>query len=165
MNELPAIDHQLNRQRLALARNLAKMLDSAFTIPGTNQRFGLDSILGFAPIVGDILPIGVSLYIVYLAQRMGVPRKDIYRMLANVGMDAAIGAVPLAGDIMDIFFKANLKNLALMERHLEYQEFGRLPKPTLLEGLFGRRRRRPSSVPPQRQTIDIVPEHRLKDKS
>ena len=99
-----------------LAR-LADLMDSTFRLPG-GFRFGLDGLIGLIPGVGDLAGAAVSLYIVARAHRLGVSRATLYRMLLNVGAEALIGTIPLVGDIFDFAFKANLRNLALLERKL-----------------------------------------------
>lgn len=97
---------------------LAALLDSAWSIPGTSIRFGADSLLGFIPGIGDALGLLLSGYIVSEAKRLGAPPSLIARMSVNVGIDAAIGAIPVLGDLFDVAFKANLRNAALLREHL-----------------------------------------------
>lgn len=104
--------------RLARLRRLAWLVDGAFRIPGTRFRFGLNSLIGLTPAAGDALLAAVSLYIVYQAHRLGVPREKLGRMLGNVAIEASAGAVPILGDLFDVAFKANLRNLAIIEEHL-----------------------------------------------
>ena len=104
--------------RLSRLKRLAWMVDAAFRIPGTRFRFGLNSLIGLTPAAGDAVLAAISLYIVYEAHRLGVPRQKLTRMLRNVGIEAAAGAVPLLGDLFDMGFKANLRNLAIVEDHL-----------------------------------------------
>ena len=104
--------------RLARLRRLARLLDSAIGIPGTRFRVGLDGLLGFAPGVGDAALGLVSLYIVNEARKLGLPRHKLLRMLGNVVMDVAAGSVPVVGDLFDMAFKANLRNLDIIEDHL-----------------------------------------------
>ena len=112
------------RQRLERLRRLAWLLDGAARVPGTRFRFGLNSLIGLVPGGGDAVLAGLSLLIVWEAHRLGVPQSLLARMLANVGVEALGGAVPLVGDLFDMAFKANLRNLALLERHL--RDTGRL---------------------------------------
>jgi uncharacterized protein DUF4112 len=93
-------------------------MDGAFRLPGSKFRFGLNSVIGLPPGAGDALLGAISLYIVYQGYRLGVPRADIARMLGNVAVEAAIGSVPVAGDLFDVAFKANLRNLAIIDRHV-----------------------------------------------
>ena len=99
-------------------RRLAWMLDGAVLLPGTRFRFGLNSVIGLVPVGGDVVLAGLSLLIVWEARRLGVPGPVLARMVANVGIEAAGGALPLVGDAFDMVFKANLRNIALIERHL-----------------------------------------------
>jgi hypothetical protein len=100
------------------ARRLSVLLDSAIQIPGTNLRIGLDPILGaLLPELGDALTAVLSLTLVGVAFRQRVPRPVLARMLINILFDALLGAVPVLGDVFDFAFKANEKNLALLERH------------------------------------------------
>lgn len=100
------------------ARRLATLLDSAVKIPGTDIRIGLDPILGLLlPELGDALTGTLSLTLLLLAFRERVPKLVIGRMLLNIAIDALLGAVPVLGDLFDFGFRANEKNLALVERH------------------------------------------------
>jgi len=101
------------------ARALARLLDSAIRIPGTGIRIGLDPILGLIPGLGDVAGAGMAGYTVLLAARLGAPRSVILRMLGNVALDTLVGAVPLLGDLFDAGWKANTRNVALLERYLE----------------------------------------------
>lgn len=96
-------------------RDVARIMDNLVRIPGTKIHIGLDSILGIVPGVGDILAILPSLYIIYLSHRAGVQRALLGRMLVNVGIDVVVGSIPLIGDVFDIFWKANERNVRLLE--------------------------------------------------
>lgn len=98
---------------------LAFLLDSAFVIPGTNRRIGLDPLLGLIPVIGDAAGVLLSSYILYEARRLGVPRHLLARMALNVAFDGLVGVVPVAGDLFDAAFKANRRNVRLLRRHLE----------------------------------------------
>jgi hypothetical protein len=104
---------------LARARTVARLLDSAARVPGTNIRFGADAIIGLVPGLGDIGGAALAGYLVILAQRLGVPRAVVLRMLANVAVDTLAGSVPVIGDLFDVAYKSNLRNVALLERALE----------------------------------------------
>ena len=103
---------------LERVRALARLLDSAVKIPGTNIRFGADSIVGLIPGLGDMAGTVLSGYIVLVATRLGVPPSVVTRMLVNIGVDTLAGSVPLVGDLFDVGWKANQKNVALIERHV-----------------------------------------------
>lgn len=104
--------------RLARLRRLARLLDSAIGIPGTRFRVGLDGLFGLVPGGGDMAMGLVSLYIVNEARKMGLPQHKLLRMLGNVALDVAAGSVPIVGDLVDMAFKANLRNLDIIEEHL-----------------------------------------------
>lgn len=95
---------------------LARLLDTAIRIPGTNIRLGLDAVLGLIPGAGDAVGALLSSYIILAAARQGAPRAVLLRMIGNVAIDSVIGAVPVIGDIFDIAFKSNARNAALLER-------------------------------------------------
>lgn len=100
-------------------RRIARLLDTAIGIPGTKFRIGLDPILGLIPGGGDLISGGISLYMIYLATRFGLAKEEIGKMLLNVGIETVAGSVPLIGDLFDAYFKANMRNLEILERHLE----------------------------------------------
>ena len=110
-----------HEQRLVQVRWLARMLDDRFAVPGTNLRFGWDSILGLFPWLGDTLTSLLSLLIVHHAWQTGASRLTLARMLGNVGLDFAVGAIPFLGDLFDFVWKANRKNARLLEQHLRRQ--------------------------------------------
>jgi hypothetical protein len=102
---------------LALLRRWAVLLDSAFRVPGTGVRVGLDAIIGLVPGLGDfVAPVFTGLLLV-TGFRMRLPAVVQARMVLNAALDMAVGLVPLLGDLVDIAWKANLRNLALLERH------------------------------------------------
>jgi hypothetical protein len=98
-------------------RALARVQDELVRIPGTRIRFGLDALAGLIPGVGDALTTGVSAYVLLTATRMGAPPSVIARMAGNVALDLLLGAVPLLGDLFDVGWKANTRNVRLLERH------------------------------------------------
>jgi hypothetical protein len=96
---------------------LATVFDTAFILPGTNVRFGVESLLRLVPGIGDVAASLLSFYLLYEASRLGVPRLLMARMAANVVLEGAVGVVPFAGDAFDIFFRANRRNVALLRAH------------------------------------------------
>ena len=100
-------------------RRWASLLDSRFRVPGTNIRFGLDPILSLIPGLGDLASPIFTAALLAQVFRQRVPKIVIMRMLLNALIDAAIGAIPIAGQLGDIFFRANVRNLALLERHAD----------------------------------------------
>lgn len=103
---------------LGRARFAARLLDDAFRVPGTNVRIGVDPLISVVPVSGDLVAGGLSLYIVAEAARCDVPPRTLARMLANVGVDTVGGSVPILGSLVDVAWKANRKNVALLEEHL-----------------------------------------------
>jgi len=104
----------VTRTRIARATRLAGWLDTAFRIPGTRIRIGLDPILGLLPGLGDAVAALVGGFIVWTALRAGAPRPVVARMLGNVAIDAIVGAVPLLGTVIDVVFKAHQRNARLL---------------------------------------------------
>jgi hypothetical protein len=104
------------RERL---RRLAWMLDSSIPIPGTGFTIGLDAIIGLFPFVGDLIGVLLSTYILGEAARMGAPKSVLGRMAANIAVEGVVGIVPFAGDAFDAVFKANQRNVRLLDRWLE----------------------------------------------
>lgn len=98
---------------------LEAVLERAVTIPGTRIPLGLDAMLGFVPVVGDVLAGAIGLYLVWEARNLGLSKWAVARMLGNVGIDTAIGAIPLAGDVFDMLYRSNSKNLRILKRHLD----------------------------------------------
>jgi hypothetical protein len=94
-------------------------MDSAFKLPIVGVRMGWDSILGLVPVVGDTLALLPSAYIMKESHRMGAPNSVLARMAVNAGIDYVIGSVPLVGDLFDIGWKSKLRNVDLLERHLQ----------------------------------------------
>ena len=111
---LPAVESEDVRR----VRILARAMDSAIRIPGTGIRLGLDSVVGLVPGAGDLVSSFMSGYIVLASARMGVPAPVVARMILNLGVDTLVGTIPLLGDLFDVGFKANLRNAALLDRHL-----------------------------------------------
>jgi hypothetical protein len=97
---------------------LAYWMDTAFEIPGLGIRFGFDAIIGLIPGLGDIITSLISLYILAAARRYGVPRATLLRMAFNIAVDTTVGAIPLLGDAFDVYWKANVMNVALLRRHV-----------------------------------------------
>jgi hypothetical protein len=119
---LPArLERAASESEMARARRvraLARLLDNAIPIPGTSWSFGFDAIVGLVPVAGDLIGGVLSGYIILEAARAEVPTITLARMLMNVGIDTLVGAVPALGDLFDAAWKANVKNAALLERHL-----------------------------------------------
>jgi hypothetical protein len=102
-------------RRLERLRRVGYLLDNSIPIPGTRMRVGIDAIIGLVPGIGDLLGGLFSLYILAEASRLGASRAVLARMAWNVALDTLVGEIPLLGDLFDAGFKANVRNLALLE--------------------------------------------------
>jgi hypothetical protein len=100
-----------------IARVIATLLDSAFTLPGTSIRIGLDPLIGLIPGFGDTLAGLLGASLLFLGAQLGLPRIVLARMSLNVFLNAAIGVIPGIGDLFSFWFKSNLRNLALIQRY------------------------------------------------
>ena len=107
-----------SRDRVARIRRLSRVLDSAVTIPRTNIKVGLDPIVGVLPGIGDVVPTAASAYIVAEAAALGAPRATLLRMCLNLLVDAVVGSIPLLGDAFDVAWRANDRNVRLLEARL-----------------------------------------------
>lgn len=108
-------------QRIARLEAIAKLLDVAFILPGTNIRYGIDGLIGLIPVIGDIITTAISLWLVREARALGAPWYITARMLGNVAVDGVVGMVPFAGDAFDVMFRANMRNVRLLRRWLDKQ--------------------------------------------
>jgi hypothetical protein len=99
-------------------RRIAKLMDSQVRVPVIGLRIGADAVLGLVPGVGDVITGLIGAYLIYEAQRLGIPRSAVLRMVANIAFDTAVGAIPVAGDIWDFFFRANDRNMQILARHV-----------------------------------------------
>jgi Domain of unknown function (DUF4112) len=118
VGERPWESRRERQRTIERLENLSLLLDAAYGIPGTKLRFGLDALLGLVPIAGDVASAALSAYLIYQARRLGLPKTAIARMIGNVALDAVLGAVPLFGDIFDVFWRANVRNVAILRRHV-----------------------------------------------
>jgi hypothetical protein len=105
-------------ERIARLDALASLLDTAFILPGTKVRFGLDAFIGLVPGIGDAITMAMSLFIVHEARQLGAPGHVLLRMLANVAVDGLFGAVPFVGDAFDVMWRANRRNMRLLQQWL-----------------------------------------------
>ena len=104
-------------QRLRALKHIARLLDSAFVLPGTDVRIGLDPLLGLVPGLGDLASPLFAIAMLWQSRDLGIPRVVQLRMVFNVVIDALVGLLPIAGDIFDFAWKANDRNMVLLERH------------------------------------------------
>lgn len=107
-------------QGLRRLERIARLMDAQFKVPGTDFRFGLDGLLGLIPGAGDLSTFAVSGYMLWIMAHNGASGYLLARMILNVLVDAIIGAIPFVGDVFDFAFKANMRNMRLMQQH--YQE-------------------------------------------
>jgi hypothetical protein len=98
---------------------LARLFDTAFILPGTNIRFGIESIMRLVPGVGDAAASALSCWLLYEAKRLDIPNHVFARMVANVAIEGVVGAVPFIGDMFDVGFRANRRNVNILREHFE----------------------------------------------
>jgi hypothetical protein len=111
------VQQQYKQRGLKQLGHLAKLMDAQFRIPGTDIRFGLDGIIGLIPGAGDLSTFAVSGYMVWVMANNGASGFVLAKMTFNILMDALIGSIPIIGDVFDIAFKANMRNMRLMQEH------------------------------------------------
>lgn len=117
-------------------RRISHVLDNAIPIPGSKARVGLDPVLGLFPGGGDTLTGLISVYIVFEAARMGVPAATLGRMGTNILFDVLAGTVPVLGDLLDVTWKANSQNVALLEKHVAAPVESRLADKVFAVGMI-----------------------------
>ena len=98
---------------------LFQLLERSFHIPGTKIPFGLDSVIGLVPVLGDVVTAAMGAYMVWEARNLGMSKWHLIRMAANVGIDTVLGAIPIAGDAFDFIWRSNSKNLRIIKKHLD----------------------------------------------
>jgi hypothetical protein len=118
VTDIPGICNDPEAARMRVEA-LEKLLERAFHIPGTKIPFGLDSIIGLVPVLGDLITAAMGAYIVWEARNLGMSKWQLIRMTANVGIDTAIGAIPIVGDAFDLVWRSNTKNLRIIKKHLD----------------------------------------------
>jgi hypothetical protein len=112
----PQDDPERDQRALQGLRLITQLFDRAFTIPGTKWRFGLDALFGLVPGLGDLAGGLVAVYALRVARNLRAPPEVQLHMLTNIALDALVGMVPVLGDIFDFAFKAQSRNLDLLER-------------------------------------------------
>lgn len=108
-----------NETILKRLRTLTHVLDNAIPIPGTPYSIGLDPLLGLIPAGGDIAGAVLSAYIVISSAQLGLPRESLVRMVLNILLEVFVGTVPVLGDLFDVAWKANVKNMELLDIHMK----------------------------------------------
>src|SRR5690242_3881640 len=132
------LEHEAIEAAMARVAMVARFMDALFVIPGTRIRLGFDAILGLVPVAGDLLAQAISTYIIWEAHQLGVGKLTLMRMFANTLIDTVIGSVPIVGDAFDVAFRANMKNLRLLQRHLEKQGYKPAAKAPVIDGEWRR---------------------------
>jgi hypothetical protein len=122
---------------LASIRALAKLMDAIIPVPGTGMKIGADALLGLIPGVGDLGSAAIGAYILNAAAKLGVPPVVLARMVLNLAIDALLGLIPFAGDLFDVMFKANMRNVKLVEEALADPTGTRRSSRWVLIGLLG----------------------------
>ena len=106
------------RRALERLRTISLLFDQAFALPGTRWRFGLDALFGLVPGLGDIAGGLVAVYAMRVARHLRAPPAVQLHILSNIALDALVGMVPVIGDIFDFAFKAQTRNLALLDAYV-----------------------------------------------
>ena len=112
------MDRRRIEQKEKLNR-LAWLMDNSFRIPGTQMRFGLDGLIGLIPGLGDAVGAIISSHILTQAAQMGAPKSLLLKMAFNIGLDAVLGIIPVVGDVSDFIWKANQRNVQLLNDYVE----------------------------------------------
>jgi hypothetical protein len=97
---------------------LTRLMDGLFEIPLVKRKFGLDPLIGLVPVLGDLIPAAIGLYLVFEARELGASRWLQARMVGNLLLDLLVGAVPVLGDFFDLMFRAHHRNLKLLQKEL-----------------------------------------------
>jgi hypothetical protein len=119
--------HERTRFRSAHSRRaaldridfLSKLFDTAFILPGTNVRFGVEAVLRLIPGIGDAAASALSCYLLYEARRLELPTHVFARMVGNVAVEGIVGAIPVLGDLFDVGFRANRRNVRILRDYFE----------------------------------------------
>jgi hypothetical protein len=114
------VDYNAQAATLKRLRQVSRLLDKVIAVPGTPIAVGLDPIIGFIPVGGDVLGLLLASYIVIEAARLGIPKKTLSKMVVNIIIDSLVGSIPILGDIFDFAWTANEYNIKLIEQHMNY---------------------------------------------
>lgn len=114
-----------NEKLIKRLRIITHLLDNAIPLPGTPYRIGLDPLLGLIPGGGDIAGAVLSAYIVISAAQLGLPRESLLRMVLNILLEVMVGTIPVLGDLFDVAWKANVKNMELLDIHIKSPQMGK----------------------------------------
>ncbi len=114
-----SVDNPSKATTVQHLRQLSNLLDNAIRLPGTSYGIGIDPILGLIPGGGDLAGGVLSTYIMWRAFKLGIPREMLLRMASNIALETVVGTVPVVGDLFDVAWKANVKNVEILEAHLD----------------------------------------------
>jgi hypothetical protein len=131
---LTRMPNEETRERL---NRLAWLLDSSIRIPGTRFTIGLDPLIGLVPVVGDLIGVALSSYILHEARNMGVGKTVLLRMAFNVAVEGVVGMVPFAGDVFDAAYKANQRNVRLLNQWIERPDKSERASRLFVGGVIG----------------------------
>ena len=109
---------------------MERLLEGLVRVPGTNRMVGLDVILDFVPVAGDVIAAAMGSWMAWEARNLGMSKMQIARMGGNIGLDFVLGLIPWVGAIPDFFFRSNTRNLKMIKRHLDKHH----PATAMLEG-------------------------------
>lgn len=122
MNPLSRYRTPQERQRAVVrVERFARLMDSAFVIPGTKVRAGYDSVIGLVPVLGDVVAALMATFVVYHAWKLRIRTIALAQMIGWVLLDLLVGEVPIAGDVADFFIRSNKMNVAILRRELALQ--------------------------------------------
>lgn len=107
------IDYPAN-PRLQRMRALSRFLDNSILLPG-GYRIGADPLIGLIPAAGDLIAAGLSFWLIYDAALLGLPGRVLGKMLGNVVVEMIVGSIPGLGDLFDAAWKANARNMRLVD--------------------------------------------------
>jgi len=130
---LTKVDAEDTEKVLERLRTISRLFDKAVEIPGTKITLGWDAVLGLIPIVGDFSTTLVSGYFIWEAHRLGARRRVLLKMLGNIGIDFVVGTIPLVGDLIVVTWRANVRNMRLLEKEIERQNQQRGTKVTTVQ--------------------------------
>ena len=134
------MNKEVKEEKLIRLKRLSERLDNTFTIPGTKYKIGIEALIGAVPIIGDLIGGILASYIMYSGMKMGAPPRMIARMAVNIAIDFTIGSIPIIGDLFDLVWKANKKNVELIEEttllNEETNKINYLIVATLIVGLI-----------------------------
>ena len=105
-------------KRLARIEKLAVALDSQFTLPGTQFKFGWDSVIGLIPGIGDTITLAPQVWLINEARQLNLGKRVMGKLMFNVGLDFLVGLLPGIGDLFDAVYKSNLRNANIVSEQI-----------------------------------------------